>query len=92
MSDVSPPKHDHHRPQLPHFRDKRFTAGVPPWDQGSAPADLEALAAPAGSSTPTSILVPGCGHAREAAWLPRHAITVACSRLRGRGHAWASCC
>ncbi|HET7776142.1 MAG TPA: methyltransferase domain-containing protein [Azospira sp.] len=69
MSDISPPKPDHQRPELPDFWDKRFAEGVTPWDQGSAPAELEALAAPAGSSAPPSILVPGCGHAREAAWL-----------------------
>jgi len=69
MADIPSPKPAHQRPELPDFWDKRFSEGITPWDQGSAPAELEALVPPPDSSTPPRILVPGCGHAREAAWL-----------------------
>ncbi|HET7775337.1 MAG TPA: methyltransferase domain-containing protein, partial [Azospira sp.] len=66
------PKPAHQRPESPEFWDKRFAEGVTPWDHGSAPDELEHLVPPAGGETPPRILVPGCGHAREAAWLDAH--------------------
>lgn len=64
-----PAKPAHQRPELPDFWDKRFAAGTTPWDQGGVPAELETLAPPSGSAARPALLVPGCGHAREAAWL-----------------------
>lgn len=69
MSQAPADKPAHQRPELPDFWDKRFAEGVTPWDHGCAPAELEALAPPADSPARPSILVPGCGHAREAGWL-----------------------
>ena len=94
MTQAPSAKPDHQRPELPDFWDKRFAAGATPWDHGSAPAELEALLPPPASATPPRILVPGCGHAREAAWLDQRgwAVTaldfapaaIAAGRLRGR--------
>ena len=76
MTQAPSAKPDHQRPELPDFWDKRFAAGTTPWDHGSAPAELEALLPPPASATPPRILVPGCGHAREAAWLDQRGWAV----------------
>lgn len=76
MTQAPSAKPDHQRPELPDFWDKRFAAGATPWDHGSAPAELEALLPPPASAMPPRILVPGCGHAREAAWLDQRGWAV----------------
>ena len=69
MSETPLSKPDHQRPEMPDFWDKRFAEGVTPWDQGGVPAELASLLPPPGAGGRPRILVPGCGHAREAAWL-----------------------
>lgn len=60
-------KPDHQRPEHAAFWDKRFAEGVTPWAASGVPQDLMRHAGTV-SGTPR-ILIPGCGHAREAAWL-----------------------
>ena len=60
-------KPDHQRPELPDFWDKRFGEGVTPWAATGVPAALTAFAEKEAGAPNT--LIPGCGHAWEAAWL-----------------------
>lgn len=60
-------KPEHQRPELPAFWDKRFSEGTMPWAAGGVPAALREFASSI-AGTPR-VLVPGCGHAWEAAWL-----------------------
>lgn len=60
-------KPDHQRPELPAFWDKRFGEGTTPWAAEGVPAALRTFA-DATAGRPAT-LIPGCGHAREAAWL-----------------------
>ena len=60
-------KPDHQRPELPHFWNKRFGEGVTPWAATGVPSALQAFAATVPENPNT--LIPGCGHAWEAAWL-----------------------
>jgi SAM-dependent methyltransferase len=52
-------------PLAPAFWDERFDKQFTPWDRGGAPAELRAFVAQ--SSSPLSVLVPGCGAAYELA-------------------------
>lgn len=67
MSDA-PAKPDHQRPEHPDFWDKRFGEGTTPWNAGGVPATLQAFVETEEKRQPRA-LVPGCGHAWEAAWL-----------------------
>jgi SAM-dependent methyltransferase len=58
------PKRD---PADPEFWDLRYDAGFAPWEAGRVPAQLAAFVACA--SRPRSILVPGCGAARDVRFL-----------------------
>ena len=60
-------KPDHQRPEHPDFWDKRFGEGTTPWNAGGVPQALTAYVAHAEGKPRT--LIPGCGHAWEAAWL-----------------------
>lgn len=60
-------KPDHQRPEHPDFWDKRFDEGTTPWNAGGVPAALAHFAKTASGQPRT--LIPGCGHAWEAAWL-----------------------
>lgn len=60
-------KPDHQRPEHHDFWDKRFGEGATPWNAGGVPLDLMRYAEECGSQPRT--LIPGCGHAWEAAWL-----------------------
>lgn len=60
-------KPDHQRPEHPDFWNKRFDEGTTPWNAGSVPPALIEFAA-SERGTPRT-LIPGCGHAWEAAWL-----------------------
>ena len=80
MPPVSP-KPPTQRPELPDFWDLRFNTGVIPWNAGGVPAEVTAFARdfrrlrfPAQLETDAArplrelrILIPGCGHAFEAA-------------------------
>lgn len=66
MSQANPAKPPEQRPELPDFWDKRFQAGITPWDAGKVPT---ALAAFARKQPPRRTLIPGCGSAWEAAFL-----------------------
>lgn len=60
-------KPDHQRPEHAAFWDKRFSEGVTPWAaDGILPLLVRHVETVA---TAPRILIPGCGHAREAAWL-----------------------
>ncbi|MCL2523548.1 MAG: TPMT family class I SAM-dependent methyltransferase [Betaproteobacteria bacterium] len=61
---IKPPEQ---RPELPEFWDKRFGAGVMPWDAGGVPAEFAAFVA--SRTQPLATLIPGCGSAWEAACL-----------------------
>ena len=67
MTDATSDKPEHQRPELPAFWDKRFAEGVTPWAAGGVPAELQDYVA--GVVGRPHVLVPGCGHAWEAAWL-----------------------
>ena len=58
------PKRD---PADPEFWDLRYDADFAPWDAGRVPAQLRAFVACA--SRPRSVLVPGCGAARDVRFL-----------------------
>lgn len=60
-------KPDHQRPEHPDFWDKRFGEGTTPWNAGGVPRALMDYVAHAKDKPRT--LIPGCGHAWEAAWL-----------------------
>lgn len=60
-------KPDHQRPEHPDFWDKRFGEGTTPWNAGGVPRALMDYVAHAEYKPRT--LIPGCGHAWEAAWL-----------------------
>jgi SAM-dependent methyltransferase len=60
-------KPDHQRPELPDFWNKRFDEGTTPWAAGGVPQALQQFSA--GVSGTPATLIPGCGHAWEAAWL-----------------------
>jgi thiopurine S-methyltransferase len=60
-------KPDHQRPEHPDFWDKRFDAGTTPWNAGGVPGALADFAETISGQPRT--LIPGCGHAWEAAWL-----------------------
>lgn len=51
------------------FWDLRYQASFAPWDAGGVPARLRAYVEAAGA--PRSVLVPGCGSARDVAFLAR---------------------
>ena len=51
------------------FWDLRYEARFAPWDAGKAPARLRAYVEAAGA--PRSVLVPGCGSARDVAFLAK---------------------
>ncbi len=77
MNDRDAPsaKPDHQRPELPDFWDKRFDEGTTPWNAGGVPPALQAFVAESPLAH-TSVLVPGCGHAWEAAWLATQGLQV----------------
>lgn len=58
------------RPELPDFWDQRFAAGVTPWNAQGMPAAMRDFAAQRRDAPRT--LIPGCGHAWEAAALAAH--------------------
>lgn len=58
------PKRD---PADPEFWDLRYGARFAPWDAGRVPVQLRAFVEHAGA--PRSVLVPGCGSAREVGFL-----------------------
>lgn len=60
-------KPEHQRPEHPQFWDKRFGEGTTPWNAGGVPPTLVAFAA--AHAEQARVLIPGCGHAWEAAWL-----------------------
>ncbi|MBK9444884.1 MAG: methyltransferase domain-containing protein [Betaproteobacteria bacterium] len=63
-------KPDHQRPEHPDFWDKRFGEGTTPWNAGGVPQALMAFATKeGGKEEQPRTLIPGCGHAWEAAWL-----------------------
>ena len=62
-------KPEHQRPEHPDFWDKRFGAGTTPWNAGGVPQALRDYAVQNVGKPRT--LIPGCGHAWEAAWLAR---------------------
>lgn len=64
-------KPDHQRPEHPDFWDKRFGEGTTPWNAGGVPQALMAFATKEGGKEGCQLrtLIPGCGHAWEAAWL-----------------------
>lgn len=64
-------KPDHQRPELPDFWDKRFSEGTTPWNAGGVPSRLREFADVTTGHPRT--LIPGCGHAWEAAWLAQRA-------------------
>lgn len=64
MSTPEFPKRD---PADPEFWDLRYDANFAPWDAGRVPAQLAAFVACA--SRPRSVLVPGCGAARDVRFL-----------------------
>lgn len=70
MTAESREKPDHQRPEHPAFWDKRFSEGTTPWDAGTVPAALANHMGVFGGK-PTSVLIPGCGSAHEAAFLDR---------------------
>ena len=63
-----PEKTPDQRPEHPEFWEKRFRAGVTPWDAGRVP---DALCHFASRRAPMPTLIPGCGSAWEAACLDR---------------------
>lgn len=67
MSQDTPLKPAHQRPETPDFWDKRFSEGVTPWIHGGVPAELEDFSARQPGQPRT--LIPGCGHAWEAGFL-----------------------
>lgn len=67
-------KPDHQRPELPAFWDKRFGEGSTPWAAEGVPAALRIFAEATTGRLAT--LIPGCGHAREAAWLAQRGWSV----------------
>jgi thiopurine S-methyltransferase len=62
-------KPDHQRPEHRDFWDKRFGEGTTPWNAGGVPEALMRYIE--GSNSQPRTLIPGCGHAWEAAWLAR---------------------
>jgi thiopurine S-methyltransferase len=62
-------KPEHQRPEHPDFWDKRFGAGTTPWNAGGVPQALRDYAMQDAGLPRT--LIPGCGHAWEAAWLAK---------------------
>ena len=64
MATPEVPKRD---PADPGFWDLRYDACFAPWDAGRVPAQLAAFVACA--SRPRTVLVPGCGHARDVRFL-----------------------
>lgn len=66
-SDVSTPEFPKRDPADPAFWDLRYDADFAPWDAGKVPAQLAAFVARA--RRPRSVLVPGCGHARDVRFL-----------------------
>lgn len=64
MSTPEFPKRD---PADPAFWDLRYDANFAPWDSGGVPAQLAAYVACA--SRPRTVLVPGCGAARDVCFL-----------------------
>jgi thiopurine S-methyltransferase len=57
------------RPERPEFWCKRFASGVTPWEAGHVPAAFQRFVAAQAHVRQT--LIPGCGSAREAAYLAR---------------------
>ncbi len=55
------------RPEHPDFWDKRFGAGITPWDAGRVPEAFAGFVA--GRAQPLAALIPGCGSAWEAVHL-----------------------
>lgn len=55
------------RPELPDFWDQRFTTGITPWNAQGMPAAMQRFAEQQPAAPRT--LIPGCGHAWEAAAL-----------------------
>ena len=66
MTETASKPHEQ-RPEHPDFWDKRFDAGVTPWDAGRAPLALGQFIAR--QPTPLNTLIPGCGSAWDAALL-----------------------
>lgn len=72
----------HQLPELAEFWDHRFKNGVTPWESEWVPAALQEFAGRVTGLFPTPegvdgdrsrprVLIPGCGSARDAAWLDR---------------------
>lgn len=69
----------HQMPEFAEFWDHRFKNGVTPWESEQVPAALQEFAGRAPELFPTPrhvdgrlrVLIPGCGSARDAAWLDR---------------------
>lgn len=67
MSEPAVPAFQVRDPQSPAFWDERFTQGFTPWQHAGVPEALRRFAAAAGA--PQTCLIPGCGSARELAFL-----------------------
>ncbi|MCP5268324.1 MAG: methyltransferase domain-containing protein [Zoogloeaceae bacterium] len=80
MPDSPPVKPRTQQPEHPEFWDKRFSEGTTPWNAGGVPSALRSFVQAESTQAPglanRRMLVPGCGHAWEAAWLAEQGMNV----------------